>query len=245
MRAKPLAFVCAIVVSAPAWVAGAPSMPRSPSIVIPPAPQTTPAVSQMDGARTRWEISCNIRKDKFDFVLPKAMRANDIDMWIHSIRMGNPDPLEHDLGAEFGTFVFTDRGGDRIERAALGISGRLISENGAYDIVTGGFDLREFVAEQGITRFHDIRGDEGGICHQILPDFGYVRPGEVFGELTAVTELARESYAEAAAPSVVWEELPAVTEPPAANTGFSPARASIVVVSRIPSSKDWINVSFL
>ena len=39
--------------------------------------------------------------------------------------------------------------------------------------------IREFVAEQGITRFHDIRGDEGGICHQILPENGYVRPGAV------------------------------------------------------------------
>jgi 3-isopropylmalate/(R)-2-methylmalate dehydratase large subunit len=39
--------------------------------------------------------------------------------------------------------------------------------------------VREFVAEQGITRFHDIRGDEGGICHQILPENGYVRPGTV------------------------------------------------------------------
>ncbi len=33
---------------------------------------------------------------------------------------------------------------------------------------------------------------------------GYVKPGEVFGELTAVTDLARESYAEAAASSIVW-----------------------------------------
>lgn len=39
--------------------------------------------------------------------------------------------------------------------------------------------VREFVAVQGITRFHDIRGDEGGICHQILPENGYVRPGSV------------------------------------------------------------------
>ena len=37
--------------------------------------------------------------------------------------------------------------------------------------------VREFVATHGITRFHDIRGDEGGICHQILPENGYVRPG--------------------------------------------------------------------
>ena len=39
--------------------------------------------------------------------------------------------------------------------------------------------VREFVAAQGITRFHDIRGDSGGICHQVLPENGYVRPGYV------------------------------------------------------------------
>jgi homoaconitate hydratase family protein len=39
--------------------------------------------------------------------------------------------------------------------------------------------VREFVAAQGIARFHDIRGDEGGVCHQVLPENGYVRPGAV------------------------------------------------------------------
>lgn len=39
--------------------------------------------------------------------------------------------------------------------------------------------VREFVSKHGIARFHDIRGDEGGICHQILPENGYVRPGAV------------------------------------------------------------------
>jgi 3-isopropylmalate/(R)-2-methylmalate dehydratase large subunit len=39
--------------------------------------------------------------------------------------------------------------------------------------------VREFVAAQGIARFHDIRGDSGGICHQVLPENGYVRPGFV------------------------------------------------------------------
>ena len=38
---------------------------------------------------------------------------------------------------------------------------------------------REFVSQQGITKFHDVRGDVGGICHQILPENGYVRPGQV------------------------------------------------------------------
>ena len=39
--------------------------------------------------------------------------------------------------------------------------------------------VRAFVAEQGIEKFHDIRGDQGGICHQILPENGYVLPGDV------------------------------------------------------------------
>lgn len=38
---------------------------------------------------------------------------------------------------------------------------------------------REFVAQQEIVKFHDVRGDVGGICHQILPENGYVRPGQV------------------------------------------------------------------
>ena len=38
---------------------------------------------------------------------------------------------------------------------------------------------RDFIAQQGISKFHDIRGDVGGICHQILPENGYVRPGQV------------------------------------------------------------------
>ncbi len=39
--------------------------------------------------------------------------------------------------------------------------------------------IRDFVAKQGITKFHDVRGDEGGICHQILAESGYVLPGMV------------------------------------------------------------------
>ncbi len=39
--------------------------------------------------------------------------------------------------------------------------------------------VRDFVRRQGITKFHDIRGDEGGICHQVLAESGYDRPGAV------------------------------------------------------------------
>lgn len=39
--------------------------------------------------------------------------------------------------------------------------------------------IRDFCAAQFISHLHEIRGDEGGICHQILPENGYVRPGTV------------------------------------------------------------------
>jgi 3-isopropylmalate/(R)-2-methylmalate dehydratase large subunit len=39
--------------------------------------------------------------------------------------------------------------------------------------------IRDFVAMNKIKKFHDIRGDVGGICHQVLPENGYVRPGSV------------------------------------------------------------------
>jgi 3-isopropylmalate/(R)-2-methylmalate dehydratase large subunit len=39
--------------------------------------------------------------------------------------------------------------------------------------------VRDFLGVQGVGKFHDIRGDVGGICHQILPENGYVRPGYV------------------------------------------------------------------
>jgi 3-isopropylmalate/(R)-2-methylmalate dehydratase large subunit len=39
--------------------------------------------------------------------------------------------------------------------------------------------IREFVEANSIAKFHDIRGDVGGICHQVLPENGYVHPGDV------------------------------------------------------------------
>ena len=103
-------------------------------------------------ARKRWELMNQIRQEKFDLVLPEAMRENGVDMWITVNREGYDDPLTEDLGkgytGSWGYYVFTDRGGDRIERAALGIGTHLIEENGAYDIVTDDFDLAQFVRER-------------------------------------------------------------------------------------------------
>jgi hypothetical protein len=67
------------------------------------------------------EWNNQIRREKFDLVLPEVMRKNNVDMWIHVMREAIPDPFgAEDLGSTSGVFVFTDRGGDRIERAVLG-----------------------------------------------------------------------------------------------------------------------------
>lgn len=103
-------------------------------------------------AKRRWEMMNQIRQDKFDIILPRVMQENKIDMWITVMREGNLGPLYDDLGqgyvGDFGYYIFTDRGGERIERAALGISGYLLQNSGAYDIFTGAGVLREFVKER-------------------------------------------------------------------------------------------------
>jgi 3-isopropylmalate/(R)-2-methylmalate dehydratase large subunit len=63
------------------------------------------------------------------------------------------------------------------ERIAIVFDHRVPAESSKT--ATNQKKVREFVAAQGIAKFHDIRGDDGGICHQILPENGYVRPGTV------------------------------------------------------------------
>ena len=95
------------------------------------------------------ELNNQIRRDKYDLILPKVMREHNIDMWIHVMREAIPDRFgSEDLGSSSGVFIFTDRGGDRIERAVLGrrwefgaysralqSDHKLVEECGAYDII--------------------------------------------------------------------------------------------------------------
>jgi len=107
------------------------------------------AEAQQAEELTEWNH--RIRREKFDLVLPEVMRENDVDMWIHVMRETIPDPFgAEELGSTSGVFVFTDRGGDRIERAVLGRrwgashagetwrvtwETTLVEESGAYDIL--------------------------------------------------------------------------------------------------------------
>ncbi len=99
-------------------------------------------------AKERYELLNLIRQEKFDLILPGAMRDNGVDMWIHVMRRGDPDAFEVDLGATMGYVIFTDRGGDRIERAILGLSFAAIADESVYDIFADESDLTEFVAER-------------------------------------------------------------------------------------------------
>ena len=107
-----------------------------------------------------------IRLDKFEQVLPRAMRDNGIDMWIVAVKENHYDPLWKDLGRGYvtgvGYYMFTDRGGDRIERIALGPSGYLINESGAYDGMSAASMLADFVKQRDPKRIGVNMSDEIG-----------------------------------------------------------------------------------
>ena len=103
-------------------------------------------------AQKRWERMNLIRQEKFDIILPEVMRENSVDMWITVNREGYDDPLTEDFGkgytGSYGYYVFTDRGGDRIERAILGVGTALVEDTGAYDIIGDPDELKAFVEER-------------------------------------------------------------------------------------------------
>lgn len=136
-------------------------------------------------ARRRWEMMNQIRRDKFDIVLPRVMRENHIDMWITVMREGNPGPLYEDFGrgyiGDWGYFVFTDRGGDRIERAVLGISGYMLERGGAYDLFLPAAGFKKFVSERAPLRIGINTAEFIGAADS-LTHTGYRHLVETLGE---------------------------------------------------------------
>ncbi|MBO6574384.1 MAG: aminopeptidase P family protein [Rhodothermales bacterium] len=139
-------------------------------------------------ARRRWEMMAEIRRDKFDLVLPEVMRENNVDMWITMNREGNDDPLWMDFGQGYtgstSYYVFTDRGGDRIERAALGVDGYFLEQSHAYDYFGSASELADFVSErdpQSIALNMSRRiGAADGLTHS-----GFLELTEVLGPIYA------------------------------------------------------------
>ncbi len=118
----------------------------------------------------RWRKTNQIRLDKYDKILPEAMRENNIDMWIVMCREGNFDPLYSDMGEGYvghnGYYIFTDTGKPRIERAVLGIEGYLLEETKAYDYFGSESELKDFVIKRdpkhiGLNTSKDIGGADG------------------------------------------------------------------------------------
>ncbi|MHA2091089.1 MAG: M24 family metallopeptidase [Candidatus Kariarchaeaceae archaeon] len=135
----------------------------------------------MKGARERWEMLNLIRQEKFDLILPKAMRENKIDMWVHVMREGNSDPLTIDLGGNFGYFVFTDRKVERIERGVFGGDDGMLQLSGVYDFFGSENDLHQFVAERDpeiiATNMSDWIAVADGLSHT-----AYVKLSKILGE---------------------------------------------------------------
>ncbi len=119
-------------------------------------------------ARRRWDRLCQIRLEKFDYILPQAMRENGIDMWIVAQKESHYDPLYEQLGrgytGDVGYYIFTDRGGNRIERVALGTTGPMLEQCPAYDEVSGAADLQAFVAKRDPKRIGINVSDEIGMA---------------------------------------------------------------------------------
>ena len=136
-------------------------------------------------ARRRWERMNTIRQEKFDHILPEVMRENGIDMWITMIREANYGTLHADLGhgytMEHGYYVFTDRGGDRIERSVLGISGYRLERSGAWDHFLPVSDFASFVEERDPQRIGLNISRSIGPADQ-LTHAGYEQIVETLGE---------------------------------------------------------------
>jgi Xaa-Pro aminopeptidase len=129
----------------------------------------TAAPMSAQEARARWERMCQIRAEKFDLVMPKAMQDNDLDMWIVVMREGLLDPLWEALGrgyvGDWGYWVFTNRG-DRVERAVLGVGGYRLEQCGVYDYFGSAAELASYVEERdpdriGVNMAESIGGADG------------------------------------------------------------------------------------
>ncbi len=193
------------------------------------AAKSAPANAPLSGQQAKEENELRewnnqIRREKFDLVLPVAMRKHNVDMWIHVMRIAIPDDFgTEELGSTSGVFVFTDRGGDRIERAVLGrrwgASHRgwgerdyeLVEECGAYDIISDPIRVQEPLASpvieydfrfKGLREFVEARDPKRIAVNFMMnlgmwetyTDFGGARDGLSHTDYLLLTEELGEKY---------------------------------------------------
>jgi len=135
-------------------------------LLVAAAPRAIHAQPPAEPAKVRWERLCQIRKDKFDRILPRAMRDHGVDMWITMQKENQFDPMYEDFGRGYvgsvGYYIFTDRGGDRIERIAIGASGGMLEGCAVYDRVMALASLKAFIAERNPKRIAINMSEEIG-----------------------------------------------------------------------------------
>ena len=141
--------------------------------------------AQGQESKQNYEIMKLIRQEKLDLILPGALRDNNVDMWIHVVESGRMDPLALDLGGwtEYRAwepvcyYIFTDRGGDRIERIILGGE----DLDGFYDIEGSSHDLLEIVQERNPANIAINMSESLGIANG-LSHTSYLRLVDALGE---------------------------------------------------------------
>ena len=156
-------------------------------------------------AKVGSEILDLIRKEKLELILPGAMRDNNVDMWIHVTRQGDPDPMFPEFGSTSGYLIFTDLG-DRIERASFGGSGavRDIDVRGSREVgrAFNGYsnkldpgvydEITEFVAERDpqviAVNYSDWLAIADGISHT-----QYLRLEQILGPTYAPRMISAEN----------------------------------------------------
>ncbi|AJP71651.1 M24 family metallopeptidase [Sphingomonas hengshuiensis] len=151
-------------------------------------------------AKRRWDELCQIRKDKLDTILPEAMRENGIDMWLVAMREGHDDPNAAMLGggytSDIGYFVFTDKGGGRIERAVMGIGGAGFDQCPLYDVKVSPAQLRAFVEARnpkriGINVATEI-GTADGLSHALHEKVRETLGPDLSGRLVSAEKLVSD-----------------------------------------------------
>jgi len=138
----------------------------------------------------------HIRRERFDLIMPRVMRKHGVDMWIHVIRpwtwsgneyrklegfdlnyqsIDSTDPLRYEFGSNAAVLVFTDRGGDRIERVVF--EGE-VEDPGAYDIVRG---QSKFVNQENYEIIDYVTENQGKALESEL-DYRFMGLGEFVAE---------------------------------------------------------------
>ena len=86
--------------------------------------------------------------------------------------------MTHDLTGPLAIKSFREIGAKKVwdNKKVVIILDHLVP---ASSVISAGLHkiVRNFAEEQSITNFYDV--GRGGVCHQVMPERGYVRPGEV------------------------------------------------------------------